>query len=89
MKNSLSYYLYQTSYLLRVLLFLQDANAVIDTSGTLFEEEKRDGGSVILIQSGTNQALHVNDGYSCTRITAVTKNDSNNQKWVMKKSVLF
>lgn len=71
--------------MLHVLLFLQNENAVIDTSGTLFEEEKSDGGSVILIQSGTDQALHVNDGYSCTRIAAVRKNGSDNQKWVIKK----
>ena len=74
-----------SNYLLHVLLFQQNGNAVIDTSGTLFEEKKSDVGSVILIQSGTNQALHVKDGYSYTCITAVCKNGSANQKWVIKK----
>ena len=66
--------------MLHVLLFLQNDNAIIHTSGTLFKEEKSDGKSVILIRSGTNQALHVDDEYSCTRIRAVTKNGSKNQK---------
>ena len=68
-----------------ILLQNENANVVIDTSGTPFEEEKSHGESVILIQSGTNQALHVNDGYSSTRITAVAKKYSDNQKWVIKK----
>ena len=69
-----------------VLLFLQNEKAVIDTSGTLFEESESGGGSVKLILSGTDQALHVNDCFACTPITAVPKDRSS--KWVLKKHTM-
>ena len=69
-----------------ILLFLQDEKAVIDTSGSRFEESESGEGSVILIKSGTDQALHVNDDYAGTPITAVPKNGSS--KWVLKKHTI-
>lgn len=66
-----------------VLLFLQNGSAVIDTSGTLFEESETGKGSVKLILSSTDQALHVNDCFAGTPITAVPKDRSS--KWVLKK----
>ena len=70
---------------MHVLLFLQNEKAVIDTFGTLFEEIEIGGGTVVLIQSGTNKALHVNDGYCGTPITALSRDDSSNQKWILNK----
>ena len=46
---------------------------------------KSDGEAVILILSDTDQALQVNDCFSCTPIMAVLKNDeTNKQKWILK-----
>ena len=68
-----------------MLLCLQNERVVIDTTGTVFKEMKSDGGSVILILSGTDQALEVNDGFSYTPIMAVPKSDeTNKQKWILK-----
>ena len=69
-------------------LFLQEESekAVINSSGSLFEEIKVDEKSVIFILSGAEKALHVNDAFCCTRIMAVPTNiSSNKQKWILTK----
>ena len=73
--------------MLLFILFMQNGKAVVGTPGALFEEVKCDDDSVILLLSGTKKALYVKDTSANTPITAVLKDDhnnDNNHKWILK-----
>ena len=66
----------QTSCL---LFFLQNSNALVDSSGSRFKEErdKKDKEFIMLIDVKTGNALHVKE----RPIVALRKSGSDNQKW--------
>ena len=63
-------------------IFLQGGNARIDTSGSLFREEK-DGEFITLIDVETDKALDVRDASTApdTPILALPKSGKSNQLW--------
>ena len=65
-----------------VLHLLQGGNAQIDSSGSLFREEK-DGEFITLIDVETGKALDVRDASTApdTPILALHKSDKNSQLW--------